>query len=674
MKTLSTTKDPFRFLRLFPVLLAALFLVCLFPACQTSAKAFYGSLGQGSSPVPFMAKARTGVLPSGLRYYILENTMPQGRAFLTLAVNAGSVLETEEERGLAHFVEHMAFNGTERFPEAELINYLRSLGMRFGPEVNAYTSYDETVYGIEVPVEIVDGRRRIPDTALAVIDDWTRAITFTPADVDDERLVILEEYRARLGASDRMRREMLPVIFRGSPYANRLPIGLPEIIENAPAERLAEFYKKWYRPDNMALIFVGDFDAELLESSLVSHFHITAATTPLNRPHYTLPEPKKGSIQTLVLTDPEYTQSRIDIYFKRKAELPRSDLAGYRNDVIDYLVDTIISYRFNDATSKPQTPYMAAAAGTVRYGYGSRYYILVGIAKTGLSAQVIEELLTIKESLSRYGFLEDEFDMAKRALISDMEQLAAEKDRQNSNYYVSAFTRHFLQGETLPDIEWELEAIRIMLPSISLKEINQSVKNYFADDDITVFVNAPDSERQSLPTESAIRLMAANVKRARIDPPVSTIIKGELLDQTPYPGSILGEMVDPETGAVYWYLSNGMGVLLKETANRNNEISLYGLARGGTMSVPDAQDISASLAAEMLAASGLGPYSRPELTRALADKQVSFSFWADAFLRGFQGSAARGDLKVLMEMIHLGFTQPRLDPEAVSILLEQYRT
>jgi zinc protease len=376
----------------------------------------------------------------------------------------------------------------------------------------------------------------------------------------------------------------------------------------------------------------------------------------------------------LVLTDPEYTQSRVDIYFKRKAELPSSNLAGYRNDIIAYLADTIISYRFNDATSKPQTPYMRAGAGTVRYGYGSRYYVLIGIAKTGLSAQVLEELLTIKESLSRYGFLEDEADMAKRALLSDMEQLAAEKDRQNSNYYISAFTRHFLEGETLPDIEWELNAIRTMLPGISLKEINQAVKNYFADDDLTIFVNAPDSERQSLPTENDIRLMAANVKRARIDPPVSTIIKGELLDETPYPGAILEEMVDEETGAIYWYLSNGMGILLKETANRNNEISFYGLARGGTMSVPDEDDVSASLAAEMLSASGLGPYSRPELIRALADKQVSFSFWASAFLRGFQGNAARGDLKVLMEMIHIGFTQPRLDADAVSILLEQRRT
>ena len=220
----------------FAVILALLSAVFACTGLPKAGNEAFGGLGRGADPVPLMEKLKTGTLPSGLRYFILENQMPEKRAYLTLAVDAGSVLETEDEQGLAHFVEHMAFNGTTRFPEAELVNYLRSLGMRFGPEVNAYTSFDETVYGIEVPVETgEDGLRRIPDTALAVLDDWTRAITFAPADVDDERAVIIEEYRSSLGAMDRIRRQWLPVLFRGSPYAERLPIGLPEIIENAPA-------------------------------------------------------------------------------------------------------------------------------------------------------------------------------------------------------------------------------------------------------------------------------------------------------------------------------------------------------------------------------------------------------------------------------------------------------
>ena len=656
----------------FRNILIFLFIAAVFTACQTGSNRVYGELGTGSGKVPFMEKARTGVLPSGLRYYILENSMPQGRAFLTLAVDAGSVLEAEDERGLAHFVEHMAFNGTERFPEAELINYLRSLGMRFGPEVNAYTSYDETVYGIEVPVE--SEGRRIPDTALAVIDDWTRAITFAPSDVDDERHVILEEHRSRLGAGERMLRQMIPLLFKGSPYAQRLPIGLPEVIENAPADRLEGFYRKWYRPENMAIIFVGDFDAEYLEASLVRHFHITPSAGPFERPRYSLPGPVKGNFNALILTDPENTQTRVDLYFKRTAELPSDDLSGYRNDIISYLADTIISFRFDEAEYDPNSPFIYGGSGAARYGHGSRFYVLQAFAKAGKTTEVLNELLTLKESLSRYGFTEDEADMAKRSLLSYMEQMTAEKDRQSSNYYIRAFTRHFLQGETVPDIEWELEAVRTLLPNISLKEINRAVKNYFADDDLYVFVIAPDSEASALPTVDIIRQMASAIKKAKIDRPSPSVMRGELMDYAPAPGEIVFESVDAETGAVTLLLSNGMRLILRETANRNNEISLYAVARGGAMSVPEENYISASLAAEMLNASGLGPYSRPDLSKMLADKQVLFSIWTSDFIRGLQGYAARNDLGVLMEMIHLGFTQPRLDPDAVAILLEQMRT
>jgi zinc protease len=283
-------------------------------ACQTASRAVYNGLGKRSDPIPFMEKLRTGTLASGLKYYILENSKPEGRAFLTLAVDTGSVLETGEERGLAHFVEHMAFNGTERFPGTEVINYLRSLGMRFGAEVNAYTSLDETVYGIETPVELRDGVKHIPERAFNIIDDWTRAVTFAPDAIDNERLVIMEEYRRYLGSSERMSHQLYPFLFKGSPYAERYNIlGLPEIIENAPPEALIGFFQKWYRADNMALIFVGDFDGAALEASLESHFLISAPDTPLNRPRYDLPPPKKSSFDALILTDPELTGSSVSL-------------------------------------------------------------------------------------------------------------------------------------------------------------------------------------------------------------------------------------------------------------------------------------------------------------------------------------------------------------------------
>jgi zinc protease len=657
--------------------LACFILALLLFSCAGGAKITSSGLGKASDPVPFMETARTGRLPSGIRYYLLENTQPEGRAYLTLAVNAGSILEKEDEQGLAHFVEHMAFNGTTRFAKSELINYLRSLGMRFGPEINAYTSFDETVYGIEVPVETgPDGRKKIPDMALAVIDDWSHGILFNPDDVDAERLVIIEEYRSRLGARERISREMYPLLFRDSPYAERLPIGRPEVIENAPAQRLEEFYKRWYRPENMAIIIVGDFDSAYLEASMTEHFpdHWTGSKEAFNRPRYNLSEPRKGSFETLIVTDDELTQSRIDLYWKQKSEPRRGDLAQYREGLIDYLASTMLSLRFEEERLKSETPYLAAGAGSVGYGYSSSFYMLVAIPKTGAVNESLRELFLVKESLSRYGFTQSETDNAKAFLLSNMEQMVAEKDRQPSNDFVRAFTRHFLKGETVPDLEWELDAIQRLLPGITLKEINKRVNDYFADDDLTVIISAPEAEKSRLPTSSDIRNLAAETRRANIARRVERNLQSELLERTPVPGQIISESTDSETGAIRMTLSNGLEVILKETRNRNSEVSLYALARGGNLSVREEFGTSAQLAAEMLNVSGLGPYSRTELMQFLLDKQASMSFWTDNYLRGFQGIAAVKDLQTLFEMIHLGFTQPRIDSDAVKALLDQRRT
>jgi zinc protease len=646
-------------------------------SCASGTKANlenYGGLGQPSDPVPFMAAARIGALPNGLRYYILENRKPENRVYLTLAVNAGSVLEEENERGLAHFVEHMAFNGTARFPESELINYLRSLGMRFGPEVNAYTAFDETVFGIEVPTELDGaGIKRIPSKALEVIDDWTHAITFAPADVDDERLVIMEEYRSSLGAMERIQRKMIPIIFRGSPYEDRLPIGLPEIIQGAPPERLENFYKTWYRPDNMALILVGDFDGAKVEAELPAYFTAPAPEKPLNRPYYDLPPPKKGNFSAAIVTDSELTFTRIDMYYKQPSQPLRGDLASYRQGLIDNLIDRMLSVRFDEAASKPETPYIWAGAGALRYGKSSRYYVIAAQVKTGSAEAVFREILREKEALVRYGFTEDEIDRAKRSLISYAEQMVSEWDRQESNNYVWGFTNHFLTGQNVADIDWELEAIKKLLPGINAKEIQRTVRDYFAADDLRVLLAGPETEASSFPTEKRIRALVTESRRAKIAPPKATVFTGELIDEEPRAGTIKSESQDP-TGAIIWELSNGAKVILKETWNRNNEIILYGIALGGTTSVPEGEYISANLAAEMMEASGLGPYSRPDLVKKLADKRVSVSVWTSSYLRGIQGSSTTGDIKTLFEMIYLGFTDPRIDPEAVKALLDQYRT
>jgi zinc protease len=531
------------------------------------------------------------------------------------------------------------------------------------------------VYGIEVPVENdSEGVRRIPDTALAVIDDWTRAVTFSLSYVDDERPVIMEEYRMRLGAWERLRQKWLPVLFRGSPYANRMTIGLPEIIEGAPASRLEGFYKKWYRADNMALIFVGDFDGAALEASLADHFKIEKPAVPTNRPVYDLPLPQKGNIETLILTDPELTNTNIYLYFKRGHEAPRGDLSFYRSEVIDILIDRMLNFRFEDALTKPQTPYVYAGAGSARYGASSRFYVMMAQAKTGAAEASLTELLREKEAILRYGFSNETLANSVNALLSDTRRMVQEKDRQESNQYVNALTRYYLEGGNLAGIEWELEALQQLLPRIKAKDINAAIKDYFAGDDMQVFIFAPDAEQANLPSEERIRQIVSESGKLKAARPKYRNVNGNLVSRIPAKGSVIAESTDGETGAVLWELNNGAKVILKSTKNKNDEIVVQAMARGGTSSAAPEDDISARLAVEMAQVSGLGPWPRSDLSRNLYGKQVSLSYSVDGYYRNFRGSATSGDIRTLFEMLYLSFTDPRINPVAVQAMMDQYRT
>jgi zinc protease len=645
------------------------------PAERGQDAALYGGLGLPGDPQPFMEDVRTGVLPGGLRYYILENAMPEGRAHLFLAVHAGSVLEADDERGLAHFVEHMAFNGTERFPKFEMVEYLRSLGMRWGPEVNAYTGYDRTVYGIEVPVEFdQEGSKVVPDRALAVLDDWTRAVSFHAEDVDSERAVILEEARFRRGASERLRQKLLPLLFRGSPYADRSPIGLPEIVGTAPAERLVNFYRTWYRADSMALIFVGDFDGAKLEGSLPDHFSIGAPETPLERPDYELPGPEKGSFAVETFTDPELSYAQINLFYKLPLEDSAGDLAAFRSGLVETLVSAMLEQRLAEAAYDPETPFTVAGAGRSRYTRRSGYFMLLGIAKPGKAEATLERLLAEKERVVRYGFAASEIDQAKRSLLAALDQGVSEKDRQPSADYLDGFIEHFINRRPVPGIEWSREAAARLLPGIGAGELAAVARGYFAANDLTVFISGPEADAADLPSQDRVKALVRRSARVRVPRPVDLALDERLLDRAPDPGSIVAESADPASGTLRWDLGNGARIVLKKTDNKNNEIVLYALARGGVTSVPEDQIVSADLAAEMLSVSGIGPYSQPDLQKKLAGKQVSIGFSLSAFTRNFQGFSTRGDLRTLFELLYLRFTRPRFDGGAVASLLDDYRT
>jgi zinc protease len=660
-------------------------------------RAVYGDLGGPEDLIPVKATLRNGKLPNGMRYFILENSLPAGRAYLTLAVDAGSVLENDDEQGIAHFVEHMAFNGTMRFPGAELVNYLRSLGMRFGPEVNAYTSFDKTVYGIETPVEQgTDGIKRIPEKALSILDDWSWAVSFNPEDVDKERFIIMEEYRARLGAQERIWRQLWPVICRGSPYAQRFPIGLPEIIQNVPAEKLKDFYRRWYRTDNMAIIFVGDFNGAVLEQDLAAHFNAPFPDAPLNRSRYDLPNPQKGTLTSMVATDPEMPTSIVYLYYKRSPRSQDRTLRSYRDGLIEYLVETMIDFRFNKMIASGATPYMGIGTWNDRYGYSSRYYVMAARAKVDNVTETLEALLLEKERLARYGFTRAELDQAKRAMLSDLEMIEAEKDRQESEMYISDLSADYLGERFALDSDWELNATGRLLPAIGLQTVNTVIQSFFADDDLTVIIAAPETEKAGLPDEKAISVMVSWSREAEIVPPETKAAIFSPVSENPVPGIIVSVRQD-ESEAEIWELSNGMRVILVETANKNNELDFYALARGGTTSAsaradskegvlmeggildglgfsPEEARFSAELAAEIQNASGLGTLSRAELIDFLSGKQISLSFWTGDYARGIRGSSAIRDLPVLFQLLHTLFVQPRIDQTGLSLVLDRYRT
>ncbi|MCL1994057.1 MAG: insulinase family protein [Spirochaetes bacterium] len=666
-------KSIFQTKKHFVVISGAALLVAILIACAGAPRADFGGLGRANDPVPLTSAAITGTLPNGLRYFILENSRPENRAHLALVVNAGSVVERDYERGMAHFVEHMAFRGTERFPEGEIIDFLRSLGMRFGPDVNAFVSFNETVYHFEVPVETVDGIRRVPDKALAILDEWSHSVSFNPEYVDLERLVILEEYRGRLSARERVSRQVLPVLFAGSQYAERHPIGTWEIIETTTADQLRAFYERWYTADNMALVFVGDFDGRALQASLVEHFHIAAPETPANRPQFSLPPPRRGSFQVEFITDPELTSANFELYFRQRPGPQRGTVGHFRDTVIDSLISTMLALRFEEDLTNPQASAVASWGGMWRWSQNARFYAMGTEPVAGRAEEALWDLLLAKESMRRHGFNEDELDRAKTRMLASLDQRLAERDNQQSAQLFHGFRNHFILGQAMPGIEWEAYAVPRLLDGIGTRDIAAAVRNYFSARDTILFAIAPEAEAADLPSYERISAMFREAARANVAPRVSVTLTGDLLDAPPAPGVIANETVDAATGAVIWTLGNNATVILKETQNMSNEIILYAGAAGGTAGVGQSASVSARLAAEMLAVSGLGDFSRTDLLNILTGRQVSMAFWATHYQRGFRGSSATQDVRTLFEMLHLGFTNPRLDEAAIGAMLNQHR-
>ena len=616
-------------------------------------------------PLPLDPQVRTGTLENGLTYFIRENQRPENRAELRLAVNAGSVLETEGQRGLAHLLEHMAFNGTANFQEQELVEYLESIGMNFGPEINAYTSFDETVYMLQVPTDDPE----IMGTAFQILEDWAHQVSLEGEEIDKERGVVIEEWRLGRGASARMLDQQFPVLFSGSRYAQRLPIGEVEVLESFPHQEIRSFYREWYRPDLMAVVAVGDFDAQEVEAAIQEHFsRIPAPENPTPRPYYDVPD----HTETLfaIASDPEATNSQVAILYKQEVD-DENTLAGYRELLAERLVTAMLNARLFELTQQEDPPFAAAGTGQGRFVRTSEFFQLGALVPDGGIQRGMEALLREAERVARHGFVASELEREKANLLRGLEQAYTDRENQPSGGYAAEYVNHFLQGDPIPGIEFEYQAAQALFPTITAEDVNRIARSWLSDENRVVMVNAPEKEGVAVPTETELAPVFQEVLAAEVEPYEDSTPVEPLLAETPAPGSVVAEDGIPEMEITEWTLSNGVRVIMKPTDFKEDEIVIQAFSPGGYSLSTVEEHMSASNASQLVAMGGVGSFSMVDLQRKLAGKAVQVSPSIGELSEGFSGSASPKDLETLFQMIHLYFTAPRKDETAFQAFRSQ---
>ena len=477
--------------------------------------------------LPIDPAVRTGRLPNGLRYFIRQNARPAKRVAMRLAVNAGAIQEEPDQRGLAHFLEHMAFNGTENFKPGELVSFLESIGARFGPHVNASTSFDETIYMLELPTD----REGYIDRGMLVLRDFAAGISLLPAEVEKERGVVLEEWRGRLGAGSRLTDKQLPVIFQGSRYAERLPIGLPEVLKNAPRERLLAFYQQWYRPDNMAVVVVGDIPVADAEALVQKHFAgIPAATGAAATVDTSVPAHKDTLIN--MSTDPEAQGWSVSVGFKGKAEHDLT-VGGYRKTLVENLVSQMLNLRLRDIASRPNAPFLGAQAGTSGIGRELELFEIEAVVPEGKITEGLGALMTEAKRMQQYGFSNDELNRAKAGLLAGYERAYKERETSESASYANEYVRHFLEQEPIPGMEFEYRIAATYLPTVTAEEVAALAREFITEENRVVLGVAPEKKDLPPPAPETLRSAITRAATAPVERWAEATSGRELVENRP---------------------------------------------------------------------------------------------------------------------------------------------
>lgn len=615
---------------------------------------------QGSAQntaIPIDKNVKIGKLSNGLTYYIRSNKKPENKVELRLVVNAGSIQEDDDQQGLAHMCEHMAFNGTKNFKKNDIVSYLQSIGVGFGNDLNAYTSFDETVYMLPIPTDKPGNLEK----GFQILEDWAHNVTYLDEDIESERNVILEESRMGKGAQDRIMRKVLPLIFQGSKYANRLPIGLDSIIKNHPYETIRRFYKDWYRPNLMAVIVVGDVDVAKAEALIKKHF--SGLVNPANervRKYEVLPPYQQT--KAIIVTDKEATAYQAEIVYSAEPSKSATTLEEFKNDIIENIFTTLINQRLRELTQKENPPFLGASVYFDSYARGYKGLQAQTYAGGGDIKKAIIALVEEIERAKRFGFTNTEVERAKTNLLTRMERSYNERSKTESYSYVEEYIRNFLNNEPIPGIETEYQYYKELLPKITAADVSAVANKLKVNNNYVAIISGPESANNTLPTpDELINLINTTAAKTDIKPYEDKIVSTTLLTKEPKAGKIVSSTKNAVLGTTTYTLSNGIKVTVKKTNFKNDQILMSARRFGGQNNYGIEDKYNANFLTQVIGAMGIGSFNPTDLRKALTGKTATVNLSFGPITEGFTGNSSVKDFETMLQLLTLYVTEPRKD-------------
>ena len=610
-----------------------------------------------NAPLPMAPDVKVGKLANGLTYYIKKNAKPEQKLELRLVVKAGSILEDDDQRGLAHFTEHMAFNGSTNFKRHELVSYLQSIGVKFGADLNAYTSFDETVYMLPIPT----AKKENIETGFKVLQDWAGGLSLNDADIDSERGIVLEEMRIGKGFGDRMNKVLMPKLFNGSRYADRLPIGQEETLKNFKPEAIKRFYKDWYRPDLMAVVVVGDI--EPVEAEKLVHSHFGGLKNPEQpRPRTYAPIPTRTYSESVVFLDKESPANMLYIRYAIEPYKEETDFAGYRQKLVEGMVMAMLGQRMNELTQQAEPPFIQGGGTIGKVAHGYKSFSALAMLGKGGPQPAISALVQESERARQFGFTASELERIKKGMLRQVERVYNERDKSESATFAAEFLRHFLVNESMPGIANEYAYTNELVPGVTLEEVNAAARKLLpADQHKLVVYMGNDKAEQPVPKGDELLAAVNAAEMVAVKAQAEKVYATSLMDKPPKAGSIVKESVNKALGLTELTLSNGVRVVLKPTDFKNDQV-LMSAHRFGGQSLYDAKDMfNARYASAIVGQMGLLNYSPTDMQKILAGKTASSGASISTLTEGLRGGSGSNDVETMLQLAHLEFTQPRKD-------------